>query len=136
MRFSRYIAPLSALLLSGTLQAQERLPADSMELGRKYSQWFYTGMTDSIIAHMDSANRAEMTADMLNQAMLQVASRAGNEVSVVEEKFITRNGHRQYWRTARMDILEEPFLLRWVINPKGEIAGLGIGPLSQAPAID
>ena len=124
-------------MLSGTgLSAQQQLPADSMELGRKYTMWFYTGMADSLLAHMDSANRADMTVERIQQAMLNVATRAGNEVSVVEEKFITRNGARQYWRAAKMDILEEPFLLRWVITPKGQIAGVGMGPLSQAPPID
>jgi hypothetical protein len=65
--------------------------------------------------------------------MMTIASRAGSEVSVIEEKFITRNGARQYWRTAKMDILPEAFLLRWVISPEGRIAGVGMGPASQAP---
>jgi hypothetical protein len=30
----------------------------------------------------------------------------------------------------------EPLLLRWVIGSKGEILGIGFGPLSQAPPID
>jgi hypothetical protein len=77
-----------------------------------------------------------MTAADIERAGLQIATRAGNEVSVIEEKFITRNGARQYWRTAKMDILEEPFLLRWVISPEGKIAGIGMGPASQAPPID
>jgi hypothetical protein len=138
MRIIRSLTLCSALLFSAaSLPAQQQqLPADSMELGRKYTQWFYTGMADSLLAHMDSASRATMTTERIQQAMLNVATRAGNEVSVVEEKFITRNGARQYWRAAKMDIMEEPFLIRWVITPKGEIAGVGMGPLSQAPPID
>ena len=136
MKLTR-MAVYAALILSGaSLEAQQRLPADSMELARKYTQWFYTGMADSLLAHMDSANRPDMTVARIEQAMSNVAARAGNEVSVIEEKFITRNGNRQYWRTAKMDILEEPFLLRWVMTPKGEIGGVGMGPLSQAPPID
>lgn len=137
MKTVRNAALVGALLISAaSLNAQERLPADSMELGRKYSMWFYTGMADSLLAHMDSANRSTMTVAEIEEVMSRVAARAGNEVSVVEEKFITRNGARQYWRASKMDILEEPFLLRWVITPKGEIGGVGIGPLSQAPPID
>ena len=137
MKSIRTLFLCSALFLSATsLGAQQQLPADSMELGRKYTMWFYTGMADSLLAHMDSASRADMTVERIQQAMLNVATRAGNEVSVVEEKFITRNGNRQYWRAAKMDIMEEPFLLRWVITPRGEIAGVGMGPLSQAPPID
>lgn len=128
---------LAVMMLGGTVaHAQDRLPADSMELGRKYSAWFYTGMADSIVAHMDSAGRSRMTADQVRQAMLMVASRAGTEVSLVEEKFITRNGQRQYWRSSNMDILAEPFLLRFIINAKGEIGGYGLGPASQAPPVD
>jgi hypothetical protein len=137
MNLIRTAAVLGALALAGApLQSQQRLPADSMELARKYTMWFYTGMADSLLAHMDSASRANMTKEQFEQAMLQVAARAGNEVSVIEEKFITRNGARQYWRAARMDILEEPFLLRWVITARGKIAGMGIGPLSEAPPVD
>jgi len=133
----RTAAVLGAVMLGGTaVSAQQQLPADSMELGRKYTMWFYTGEADSLLAHSDSASRANVTVDRIRQQMVTVASRAGNEVSVIEEKFITRNGARQYWRTAKMDIMEEPFLLRWVITPKGEIAGVGMGPASQAPAID
>jgi hypothetical protein len=136
MKSIRTLLLCSTLLFSAASLQSQQLPADSMELGRKYTIWFYTGMADSLLAHSDSATRASMTAERIQQQMMTVASRAGNEVSVIEEKFITRNGARQYWRTAKMDILEEPFLLRWVITPKGEIAGLGLGPLSQAPPID
>lgn len=138
MKLIQTAALVGSLLGSAAanLHAQERLPADSMELGRKYTLWFYTSQPDSLLAHMDSAFRAQMTIEEIEKAMLNVASRAGNEVSVVEEKYITRNGQRQYWRAAKMDILEEPFLLRWVITPKGEIAGVGMGPLSQAPPVD
>jgi hypothetical protein len=137
MKLIRTAAVLSALALGGAgLHAQQRLPADSMELGRKYTTWFYTGMADSLLANMDSAFKARMTVDQIQEAMANVATRAGNEVTVVEEKFITRNGARQYWRAATMDILGEPFLLRWVITPEGKIAGVGMGLLSEAPPID
>ena len=62
--------------------------------------------------------------------------RAGTEVAVLEEKFVMRNQRPQYWRTAKFTNFPEPILLRWVINPQGEIVGLGLGPLSQAPPID
>jgi hypothetical protein len=119
---------------AATLQAQERLPADSMELGRKYTMWFYTGMADSLIAHM--ADKTGVSPDEIMQALAQMTERAGDEVAVVEEKFITRNGRRQYWRTSTFNKMTEPFLLRWVISPQGEIDGVGMGPLSEAPPID
>jgi hypothetical protein len=136
-RVHQLIVAAALIFSPGVMQAQERLPSDSMEIGRKYSTWFYTGMADSLLAHMDSGVVANgMSVAEIEQAMTNVATRAGNEVSVIEEKFITRNGRRQYWRTSKMDTLDEPFLLRWVIDSNGKIAGVGIGPLSQAPPID
>ncbi len=137
MRRLRTAWLIGALLVtSGAAQAQQQLPADSMELGRKFTRWFYTGMADSLLAAMDSAGQASMTVADLQQRMLMVATRAGNEVAILEEKFITRNGQRQYWRSATMDVMPEPFLLRWVITHQGKIAGIGMGPASQAPPID
>jgi hypothetical protein len=137
MKLIRTAALLSAFVVSAqVLPAQQRLPADSMELGRKFTQWLYTIQADSLLAYWLQDDEQPMTAADIERAGLQIATRAGNEVSVIEEKFITRNGARQYWRTAKMDILEEPFLLRWVISPEGKIAGIGMGPASQAPPID
>jgi hypothetical protein len=137
MNLVRTAALFGAFALGSTaLHAQQQLPADSMELGRKFTEWFYTGQADSLLAYLVVNPERPMTTDDIERSILQVASRAGNEVSVIEEKFITRNGARQYWRTAKMSILEEPFLLRWVITPEGKIGGLGMGPLSQAPPID
>lgn len=137
MKHAGLFLVIGALVISPTIvEAQERLPADSMELGQKFTMWFYTGMADSLIAHMPAADRANITPDQILQSLTQLTENAGNEVSVIEEKFITRNGRRQYWRTAKFDHLDEPFLIRWVITPQGEIGGIGLGPLSAAPAID
>ncbi len=115
-----------------------QLPSDSMEIGRKYAGWILTSLSDSVIAHMDSASRANAAATRaeLDQFAMQVAARAGTEVKVLEEKYITRNGMRQYWRTAEFSNFTEPLVLRLIITSKGEIAGRGFGPKSQTPPID
>ena len=137
MNLIRTAAVIGTLVFTTTsLHAQQRLPADSMELGRKFSLWLYTGQADSLLAYTIQDPERPTTAADIERIGLQIASRAGNEVSVIEEKFITRNGARQYWRIAKMDVLEEPFLLRWVITPEGKINGIGMGPLSSAPPID
>lgn len=137
MKLIRTAALLAAFVFpSASLNAQQRLPADSMELGRKFSLWLYTNQTDSLLAYTIQDPERPTTAADIERIGLQIATRAGNEVSVIEEKFITRNGGRQYWRIAKMDILQEPFLLRWVITPEGKINGIGMGPLSSAPPID
>jgi hypothetical protein len=49
---------------------------------------------------------------------------------------VKRNGMTQYWRTGKYTLYEEPILFRWAFNKQGEIAGMGVGPASQAPPID
>ena len=46
--FVRYV---NFVKLPHTLPAQQRLPADSMELGRKFTQWLYTSQADSLLAY-------------------------------------------------------------------------------------
>jgi hypothetical protein len=133
------ILTLAALLI-GTQAAQAQntpQPVDSLALARQYTQWFYAGMADSLLAHFDPADSANRgSAEDILGALDNLTARAGNEVSVIEEKFVKRNHRTQYWRTAKFDNIEEPILLRWVILPGGYIGGLGLGPLSQAPPID
>ena len=114
-----------------------QLPKDSMEIARKYTAWFYTNQADSIVAHLDSANRGkpEQKSQYESRAA-DLAARAGTEKMLMDEKFITRNGMRQYWRTAMFSNFAEPILLRWVIGANGDILGVGMSPLSQAPPID
>ena len=127
-----------AALLVGTqaAQAQTPRPIDSLALARQYTVWFYTGMADSLIAHMDPTDSTPPNAERILQQLDLLSTRAGNEVEVIEEKFVKRNGQTQYWRTAKFDNMSEPILLRWVILPGGYIGGMGLGPLSQAPPID
>jgi ABC-type sulfate transport system substrate-binding protein len=114
-----------------------QLPKDSMELARKYTNWLYMNQSDSLVAHSDSVVRAQPEQKgTYEQRSLTVAERAGDEVKVLDEKFITRNGTRQYWRTATFTNAPEPILIRWVMSAKGEILAIGLGPASQAPPVD
>jgi hypothetical protein len=147
MPFRRTLPALLLVMGAAALPAQAvvtpqaakpaQLPADSMELARKYTTWFYNNQLDSLVAHMDSASRSQgRSKDQLQQNLAQLADRGGTEVTVIDEKFITRNGVRQYWRTAKFSNLGEPLLIRWVMNAKGEATGFGLGLHRQAPAID
>jgi hypothetical protein len=113
-----------------------QLPADSMEIARRYTGWLYTAMADSLAAHGTADTKAEMSKDFYIDALTRITANAGVEERVLEEKFVTRNGARQYWRTAKFSDYAEPIMIRWVITEKGEIAGLGMNPVSQAPPID
>jgi hypothetical protein len=113
-------------------------PRDTLALARQYTTWFYSGQADSLVAHSDSATRALPDAkDRYEDAFLQLTMHGGQEVSVVEEKFVKRLGHTQYWRTANFSAYTaEPVQVRWAVNEKWEIIGLGLNPLSQAPPVD
>lgn len=109
---------------------------NEMELGRKYTQWLYVGRFDSLFVHMSEDARTDMgdiskMADQWDQFVAQL----GDETGVVEEKVVMRKGNPQYWRTANFSMGTEPIQIRWVII-NGEIWGIGINPLSQAPPID
>jgi hypothetical protein len=110
---------------------------DSLALARQYTQWLYAGMADSLVAHMsaDAATEPDPRAAWMQRSQM-IADRAGLEMQVVEETWKKRNGRWQYWRTARFSGMDEPVLVRWVLNAKGEIDGIGLGPLSQAPPTD
>ncbi|MEO8620999.1 MAG: hypothetical protein ABI625_08030 [bacterium] len=114
-----------------------QLPRDSMEIGRKFVRWLYTVQADSVVAHMDSAGRGEPgAARNIEDASAQIALDAGSEERVIEEKFITRNGNRQYWRTAKFSGSPDPMVMRIVISAKGEFMGMGMNPVGHTPPID
>jgi len=119
------------------LPAPAALPPDSFDLARKYTKWFYDQQVDSLVAHHspDGRKDAELPARLF-KSYKGLTEHAGKEVWVTDERFITRNGQRQYWRTATFSAFAEPVLVRWVMNATGEITGLGLGPKSDAPPID
>ena len=113
-------------------------PVDTAMLlaaSRKYTEWFYTSRTDSLLAyHVPAARPASGT--FYTDRLAQLTANAGSEQQLLDEKFIRRNGGRQYWRTARFSNIQEPIVLRWVIVDDGRIAGFGMNPQSQNPPTD
>ncbi len=132
------VAAGCALLVGLPLSAQEaRLPADSMELGQKYTKWFLAYEADSLWSRMTPGfKESHGDIDQLVGVMEQVALQAGTEVEVLEERYVTRNGKPQFWHTGRFSEMAEPIQIRWVIEPDGMISGAGINPASQAPPVD
>ncbi len=128
------------LLLAPTAGlAQEEaphLPPDSMEIGRKYTDWFFNAEVDSLRASMTEEMQEQWTVDVTLERMDMVAENVGFPTKIVEEKYVMRNGMPQFWYTAEFDSFDEPVMIRWVITPEGKIAGVGINPASQAPPTD
>jgi hypothetical protein len=117
--------------------ATAQLPPDSLERARRFTTWLYTNQTDSLFAYMDSAGQEDMKGPKgWEETVAQLAMRAGTEEQLIAERWVTRLGKRQYWRTAKFSGMTEPFLVRWVIVAPGRIGGLGLGPASSAPPVD
>jgi phosphate-selective porin len=109
---------------------------NEIELGRKYTEWLYTGQFDSLFVHMSEDARKDMeSASAMSARFDEFVAQAGEETKVMEEKVVMRKGNPQYWRTAEFSMAPEPVMIRWVIV-NGEIWGIGINPASQAPPID
>jgi hypothetical protein len=114
-----------------------QLPSDSLERARRYTLWLYTNQADSLFRSLDSSSRADAQSPKGVEAWVAgLAAFAGTEDKLVAERWVTRNGRRQYWRTAKFSGYADPIMVRWVITDKGEIGGLGMNPASQAPPID
>jgi hypothetical protein len=125
-----------ALLAAGPAAAQGAKSTDSLALCRQYTQWFFTGQMDSVLAHHAPETREGMSKDVLQNRLVEMTTRAGSEVGVLEEKFVKRNGRTQYWRTSKFSDFEEPLLFRWALDAQLQIIGMGMGPKSQAPPVD
>ncbi len=133
------LALLALLLAPAAAHAQDaapHLPPDSMEIGRKYIEWWFGAEVDSLRAAMTDDMRERWTEELTLERMDLVAENAGFPTEILEEKYVMRNGMPQYWQTMEVDVFDEPFMIRFVITPEGKIGGIGINPASAAPETD
>ncbi len=138
MRSTLFVAAL-ALAGAAPLSAQGAAPMDSLELGRKATEWFYNGTLDSLWAHQADTtgweSRSKFDEEWKNR-LYELAQRAGFEEEMLEEEFVKRNGQTQYWRTAKFNLMpNEPIMVRWVIV-NGRLAGFGLNLARNPPARD
>ena len=134
----------SALLavMATPLAAQMQAPtplsaADSthlMELGRTYTRWMLQDKTDSLMAVMTPEFLESMGgAAGVSERMAMLAEHAGKELMVLAEKMTRRNGRPQFWHEAAFSAFtDEPLVFRFVFDEKMKVAGIGMGPKSQA----
>lgn len=137
LRLSRRLAVAVAIAIPASASAQQALPADSLERARIAARFFYAGEADSLIVRMTPETLAAIGGrEGLLAGLANIGLRAGEEVSVVEERWNLRNGQRQYWRTSRMSIFPDDFLLRFNMDAEGKLTGIGMGPARNAPPIE
>lgn len=122
---------------STTLRAQSPLPKDSLERGRQYALWFHTSAADSLASRMSAELLADIGGrDGVLEGMTQITMRAGTFDKVLQEQWVWRGGARQFWQTAQMTGMQEPIVVRFVMDTSGMITGLGINPQSRTPPAD
>src|SRR5437868_6603218 len=121
-----------------TKRTPPKLDYDSLAFGRQLTEWFYYAQVDSLWAHTHPMMQQQMgSKDKWSEMVAQFTGRAGMETDVVEERWVKRNGKRQYWHIFHAsEFTEEPLMLRWVLEPGKLVGGLGLNPASQAPAVD
>jgi hypothetical protein len=138
---------LAATLVAAPLAAQTATPPNAgpavdeallLERGRKLTDWLLAAQADSILAYMTEDTRTRVGGrGGITEMSMKIATSAGEQAVVVEEKMTRRNGKPQFWRQAKFDgMMPEPLVFRWVFDSAGYVVGAGIQPLSQAPAPD
>jgi hypothetical protein len=144
--YRRLLALALVSLATAPLVAQESAPvpapapmtrldsAATIAAGRKYTEWFYTDLGDSLIAHSSAQVREKVTAVQLSDIMGQVVSQAGPEVSVIAETVVARDSLSAYLREAQFELMEEPLVVVFTLGGNGDIYGFRIFPKSQMPA--
>ena len=121
-----------------TREIPPKLDNDSLEFARQVTLWFYSGQVDSLWAHTSPEWQSAMGSKDRWSAMFgDFIQRLGSETELVQERWIKRNGQRQYVRVLRAaEFSEEPVAIRWVILPGKRLGGAGMNPLSRMPPAD
>lgn len=128
----------AALLLAsfaGSLSGQDAIRPQSdsamvLRLGRQYTEWFYSDLGDSVIAHAADRVRERITAAQLSELLGQLIAQVGMEQEVLSEQIVPRDSLSGYLREARFERLAEPLVLAWTLDARGVIHGFFIRPKS------
>ncbi|HYR08094.1 MAG TPA: hypothetical protein VEQ60_10005 [Longimicrobium sp.] len=119
----------AAIMVAAPLNAQA---ADSpqLELGRRYTQWLYTGQVDSLWARFSPEMRQAIpTAQALSEMRAQIQSQAGDETEVLSERILDPSpepGMTVYVRTARFSKAPMNVNVTVVTDATGTIQGLSV----------
>jgi hypothetical protein len=113
------------------------LPADSMELGAKYINYIMDyDAGDLFEAFSDEMKEQFESVGTTLDRMAGLFEQIGSQESVISQRYWMRNGKPQFWHTAKFSSMDEPIVIRIVIEPNGIISGIGFNPESQNPPVD
>ena len=139
----RLLFALPALLLSVPLAAQVAAPAapaarlDSaatIATGRRYTEWFYSDMGDSLIAHSSPQVKEKVTAAQLSDIQGQLMTQVGAEAELISEQVVAKDTLSGYLREVRFEMMQEPLVLAFTLGKSGLIYGFFIRPKSEVKA--
>ncbi len=118
-------------------ESAPHLPADSIELGAGYMDMILNYDAEDLREHFtDELKESFGSADEIMDRMMGLFDQIGSQEEVVSQRYWMRHGKPQFWHTAIFSSVDEPFVFRLVIEPDGEISGMGINPESQNPEVD
>jgi hypothetical protein len=125
---------------ASTADAKPAMPpaptTDLVVAGRRLADWILANQLDSVVANRAPSSNADTTRMELTRLVGEIAIHGGNELKVIDEKVVRRNGRYQYWRTAEFERAPSAVLLRIVLTPDGKYSGIGIGLANNAPPVD
>ena len=151
MSFRPVLVILALVLSAASVDAQSDAPVtasadvkrmppppttDLVVAGRTIANWILANQLDSVAANMGPGSNADTVKMELTRFVERLAVRGGNELKVIEEKVVRRNGQYQYWRTSEFQLAPSAVLFRIVLTPDGKYGGFGIGLANEAPPID
>ena len=106
-------------------------------LGKTYIRWMMAGRADSLATGFDPSTLEQMGgAAALRENMDKLSERAGSQTTVIADYMTRRNSYPQFWHEANFSGMDEPVVIRFVLDKEGKIIGTGVGPKSRTPAID
>lgn len=117
--------------------AAVHLPADSMEVGAKYVEWMLDYRADSLWSWLSDEMREDGgSVGEFKERMAGLFGQIGDQRRVLSQRYWMRSGKPQFWHTAEFSEVDEPVVIRLVIEPDGTISGIGFNPQSRNPAVD
>lgn len=134
---------LSALLLATPLAAQggaAAAPAARLDsaatilAGRTYTDWFYSDLGDSLVAHSSPQVKEKITAAQLSEILGQLTAQVGMETAVISETVAPADTLSGYLREVKFELMDEPLVVAFTLGRTGLIYGFFIRPKSQMPA--
>lgn len=129
------VAPLGAQGAAPAAAPVARLDsAATLAAGRKYTDWFYTDLGDSLIAHSSAQVKEKVTAAQLSEIQGQLVSQVGSETEVISETVVAADSLSAYLREVKFELMEEPLVLSFTLGRSGLIYGFFIRPKSEVPA--